>query len=245
MFKIQKTYESHLLHDWSEPVRLSNSTNRWIRGENGGNFVPKPNETDSVLKLKTMHNYNLFASEHMSLHRSLPDHRFPECRNILYPEKLPTTSIIIVFHNEAWSALLRTVWSIIDRSPRELIEEIILVDDFSTWKVLKRPLDDYIEMLPVRIKIIRTTNREGLIRARLIGAKTATGNVLTFFDAHMECTDGWLQPILSRIASDRSVVTVPLLDGISSNDMNYYAPSLFVNGLRWFLIFHWFVQFLT
>lgn len=48
----------------------------------------------------------------------------------------------------------------------------------------------------------------------------------------MECNEGWLQPILSRIASDRSVVAVPLIDGISSNDMSYYPSGSFINGLR-------------
>ncbi|XP_031639107.1 polypeptide N-acetylgalactosaminyltransferase 1-like [Contarinia nasturtii] len=45
--------------------------------------------------------------------------------------------------------------------------------------------------------------------------------------------------MLSRIASDRSVVTVPLIDGIRSRDMSYYANSLYINGLTWFLIFTW------
>lgn len=66
-----------------------------------------------------------------------------------------------------------TIWSIVNRSPHQLIREIILVDDLSTDPKLKQPLDAFVKNLPVNVKIIRTNKREGLIRARLIGARAA------------------------------------------------------------------------
>ena len=107
------------------------------------------------------------------------------CKPKTYSKLLPSTSIIIVFHNEAWSTLLRTVHSIIKYTPKELIEEIILVDDASDRDYLKKKLDDAMANLPLGVKgkVLRMEKRSGLIQARLKGAAESIGPVLTFLDA--------------------------------------------------------------
>ena len=56
---------------------------------------------------------------------------FCRCRKKTYPAKLPTASIIICFHNEEFSALFRTLSSIMTLTSQYILEEIILVDDMS------------------------------------------------------------------------------------------------------------------
>lgn len=53
------------------------------------------------------------------------------CKSKTYPKRLPTVSVVVIFRNEAFTVLLRTATSIINRSPDHLLHEIILVDDFS------------------------------------------------------------------------------------------------------------------
>ncbi|KAI5642083.1 glycosyl transferase family 2 domain-containing protein [Phthorimaea operculella] len=145
--------------------------------------------------------FNLLASDMISLNRSLVDVRFEKCKSKKYPDLLPTTSVVIVFHNEAWSTLIRTIWSTINRSPRPLLKEIILVDDASEKDHLGKKLEDYIKTLPVSTRLFRTENRSGLIRARLLGAKHVTGDVITFLDAHCECTEDYMStlPVSTRL----------------------------------------------
>lgn len=53
------------------------------------------------------------------------------CKYWHYDDNLLTSSVIIVFHNEGWSTLMRTVHSVIKRTPRRYLAEIVMIDDFS------------------------------------------------------------------------------------------------------------------
>ena len=187
--------------------------------------------------------YNQHASDLISVHRSLPDHRHEWCRaegRNLPVSRLPAASVIICFHNEGWSALLRTVHSVINRSPPALLAEVVLVDDASTQDHLQDRLEQYVAALGPKVKIVRSPERVGLIRARLLGAARATGPVLTYLDSHCECTEGWLEPLLDRIARNKTNVVCPIIDIISDDTLAYQRSSyLAVGGFDWNLVFNW------
>ena len=53
------------------------------------------------------------------------------CREMNYAVSELTVSIVVPFHNEWPSVLLRTVYSVVNRTPRNNLREILLVDDNS------------------------------------------------------------------------------------------------------------------
>lgn len=207
--------------------------------------------------------FNIIASDLMALNRSIRDQRsaksivmncfsfrldrirlFFSCHSHKFPSDLPTTSIVIVFHNEGNSTLLRTLTSIIIRSPVRFIHEIIMVDDasvergqlkeeissfhfyisfrFEFLEYLKETLENFVKDLPVPVHILRNEERLGLMKSRLKGksksnekmyrsnrtfsfkgAEIAKGETLTFLDAHIECSPGWLEYLLYEVKKDR------------------------------------------
>ncbi|XP_050522612.1 putative polypeptide N-acetylgalactosaminyltransferase 9 [Daktulosphaira vitifoliae] len=100
---------------------------------------------------------------------------------------------------------------------------------------LKKQLEEYMENYP-KVKIIRAAKREGLIRARLMGARHASAPVLTYLDSHCECTEGWLEPLLDRIAREASTVVCPVIDVIDDTTLEFHyrdAGGVNVGGFDW------------
>ncbi|KAL8619999.1 hypothetical protein ACOMHN_015281 [Nucella lapillus] len=87
--------------------------------------------------------------------------------------------------------------------------------------MLKGPLEDYIKQWNGKVKLFRNPERLGLIDARNHGAKASTGDVIVFLDAHCECNRNWLVPLLARINYDRTILAVPIIDGINWDNFAY------------------------
>uniref|UniRef100_A0A8D0JCV3 Polypeptide N-acetylgalactosaminyltransferase n=2 Tax=Boreoeutheria TaxID=1437010 RepID=A0A8D0JCV3_PIG len=222
-------------------LRAVISRNQEGPGEMGKAVLIPKDDQEKMKELFKINQFNLMASDLIALNRSLPDVRLEGCKTKVYPDELPNTSVVIVFHNEAWSTLLRTVYSVINRSPHYLLSEVILVDDASERDFLKLTLENYVKNLEVPVKIIRMEERSGLIRARLRGAAASKGQVITFLDAHCECTLGWLEPLLARIKEDRKTVVCPIIDVISDDTFEYMAGSdMTYGGFNWKLNFRWY-----
>jgi polypeptide N-acetylgalactosaminyltransferase len=81
-----------------------------------------------------------------------------------------------------------------------------------------------------------------LIKARLRGTAAATAPVLTFLDSHIECSPGWLEPLLDRIARNVTNVASPVIDIISEKNFQISpinSRDLQVGGFDWNLNFAW------
>ncbi|XP_077885563.1 polypeptide N-acetylgalactosaminyltransferase 14 isoform X4 [Ictidomys tridecemlineatus] len=234
-----------------------------------------------------LHAFNQRESERISSNRAVPDTRHLRCTLLVYCTDLPPTSIIITFHNEARSTLLRTIrrttrlncqpasglhstgiygafdktclhiapWmefmkqfqihflisypqkpvNVLNRTPMHLIQEIILVDDFSNDP------DDCNQLIKLpKVKCLRNTERQGLVRSRIRGADVAQGTTLTFLDSHCEVNRDWLQPLLHRVKEDYTRVVCPVIDIINLDTFSYIeSASELRGGFDWSLHFRW------
>uniref|UniRef100_A0A8C1DY62 UDP-N-acetyl-alpha-D-galactosamine:polypeptide N-acetylgalactosaminyltransferase 18a n=2 Tax=Cyprinus carpio TaxID=7962 RepID=A0A8C1DY62_CYPCA len=196
-----------------------------------------PESRKVALKKFQYYGYNGYLSDRLSLDRAIPDLRPDGCRNISYPSSLPQVSIIFIFVNEALSVILRSVHSAIHRTPSHLLKEIILVDDNSNnaelSENLQRFVDETNQQQPDFIKVVRHNKQEGLIRSRVSGWRAATAPVVALFDAHVEFSVGWAEPILHRIKEDRTRVISPSFDNIKYDTFEIEEYPLSAQGFDW------------
>ncbi|XP_061577189.1 polypeptide N-acetylgalactosaminyltransferase 18a isoform X2 [Cololabis saira] len=197
-----------------------------------------PESRRVALKKFRYYGYNGYLSDRLSLTRPIPDLRPDGCRNMSYSSDLPQLSVIFIFVNEALSVLLRSIHTVIQRTPAYLLKEIVLVDDHSSSLELKDHLQSFVDETnaqhgPGFIKVVRHDKQEGLIRSRVSGWRAASAPVVALFDAHVEFNTGWAEPILQRIKEDRTRIVSPSFDNIKYDTFEIEEYPLSAQGFDW------------
>jgi polypeptide N-acetylgalactosaminyltransferase len=190
--------------------------------------------------------FNNYLSTLIPINRTVKDQRLDGCKTEKYSSTLPSVSVIMCFHNEAITVLLRSVYSVINQTPDYILKEILLVDDFSDFEDVLEPLDLYLKRtFNDRVRVLRNKKREGLIRSRLYGAREAKGEVLLFLDSHIEATIGWIEPLLDLIQKDDTNVVTPVIDIIDDDTFGYIyrnTDRFSIGIFDWNLRFTWQTQ---
>uniref|UniRef100_A0A8C5MU84 Polypeptide N-acetylgalactosaminyltransferase n=1 Tax=Leptobrachium leishanense TaxID=445787 RepID=A0A8C5MU84_9ANUR len=159
--------------------------------------------------------FNQVESDKLRMDRSVPDTRHDHCRRKPWRVDLPATSVVITFHNEARSALLRTIISVLKKSPVHLVKEIILVDDYSD-NAEDGALLGRIE----KVRVLRNDRRED-------GPLCKNSITSTF------------GPGLGN-EKDKTRVVSPIIDVINMDNFQYVGASADLKGgFDWNLVFKW------
>ena len=75
--------------------------------------------------------------------------------------------------------------------------------------------------------------------SRLAGFEAVLSPVVIFLDSHIECNEGWLEPLLDRIRIEPSAVVNPIIDSIHYDTFQYSRVDLNQGGFNWSLNFDW------
>ncbi|KAI6228867.1 Polypeptide N-acetylgalactosaminyltransferase [Aphelenchoides fujianensis] len=206
--------------DWHDYAAMKADEAREGPGE-GGKPLAVSKDDEKLAKLRDeiyrQNGYDGYASDQIALNRSIKDIRHKECRSQQYIEKLPTVSVIFPFHDEHNSTLLRSVYSVINRSPPGVVREVILVDDASTKPALREPLTDYWRRVGLDhiVKVVRTQKREGVDSCptdrRPRGEQRDSSSSWT--PTRRPTTTG-CRPCSSRSLSDYKTIVCPFVDVI-------------------------------
>ena len=139
-----------------------------------------------------------------------------------FKSEVRTMSVILPCANEGIFAV-KTARSLGERTPRDVLAEIIVVDDGSTpplEEYFKEHGKDVLDSYPVRF--VRHETFTGLINAKKQGGDRATGDVLTFLDCHVlprYYGEGkyWSDGIMTRISGNYRRIVVPSITDLDAD----------------------------
>ncbi|XP_059046281.1 polypeptide N-acetylgalactosaminyltransferase 35A isoform X2 [Achroia grisella] len=210
-------------------------------------FSPKLPKASIIICFYNEHFETLMRSVHSILDRT-------DLNNLKEILLIDDFSDIQGLHDQVQSAVNKL--NIMMRKDEEMLEtnnvdDNVIVDYINDDSNVDKKTTDKNSAKSTRsgmnIRLLRTSKREGLIRARLYGADNSVGEVLVFLDSHIEVNVDWLPPLLARLVegvdetnvrfSSRAVA--PVIDVINADTFDYTPSPLVRGGFNWGLHFKW------
>ena len=143
---------------------------------------------------------------------------------------IETISIVITAHNEH-QYIERTIDSILETTPPEILMEIIVIDDGSN-----PPL----ELKYEKLHMLRHDERRGLVKSKMEGGNAAKADMIMFLDAHVKPTNGWYKGLLRHLNINYKRVVVPLIPILNGDTWKINNMAVGVKMMfDWRLQFNW------
>uniref|UniRef100_A0A0G4I9Y1 Glycosyltransferase 2-like domain-containing protein n=1 Tax=Chromera velia CCMP2878 TaxID=1169474 RepID=A0A0G4I9Y1_9ALVE len=145
-------------------------------------------------------------------------------------------SIILAAHNEQQYAE-KTLSSIYENTPTSVLKEVIIVDDGSD-----PPMETAFDRARFPdVIILRSDERQGLIRSKNKGGDAATGDIIIFLDAHVKPLPHWVDPLIRHINTNYKRVVVPLIPVLDGQTWEVNNNAVGIKMMfDWSLAFNWF-----
>ncbi|CAJ1353188.1 unnamed protein product [Effrenium voratum] len=117
-----------------------------------------------------------------------------------------TMSVVLPCLNEPYAA--KTVMSFCNRTPSEVLEEIIVVDDASV-----PPMEEKLKDIPshCNLKVLRHKESLGLMIAKQTGGDAAKGTYIGFYDCHVAPAVGWHKETIEMLSKKERRLVVPMI----------------------------------
>lgn len=150
-----------------------------------------------------------------------------ETIHLVGKNRLSTISVILPcgFEHDYFQ---HTAESIFYETPLEVLKEVVIVDDAS-----HPPLNDSwpsAEAAKFSVKYIRVESALGLIGAKQIGAESAIGDILVFFDCHVKpARDYWI-PYIQNIQTNYKRVVIPTITNLNVDKWEEFGRPTTTSG---------------
>merc|ERR1719356_2087758 len=153
----------------------------------------------------------------------------------------PKTISVILPCAEEREYAVKTVESVFNSTPRDVLHEILIVDDGSDPPMVKTHIGpDFQKMYNVRV--LRHEQTVGLIGAKKTGGDNAKGDILVFFDCHVAPQPGWYKSFIKLISENYRRMVVPQITALNIDTWTQESAAGGMSKcyLTWDCDFKWF-----